>query len=130
MNIVRLQYTFLTGKMNVLIKKNHFSKTIQYDAILIFFFFGRFAQFFLCPLFTQSATERELNAVNSENDKNLKLDAWRIGMLKQSLGNPMHEYSNFGTGKYNQFSNMHHNKFNNTYLCKISYILCLFINRK
>lgn len=58
----------------------------------------RFAQFFLCPLFTQSATERELNAVNSENDKNLKLDAWRIGMLKQSLGNPMHEYSNFGTG--------------------------------
>lgn len=58
----------------------------------------RFAQFFLCPLFTQSATEREINAVNSENDKNLKLDAWRIQMLKQSLGNPMHEYSNFGTG--------------------------------
>lgn len=130
MNIVRLQYTFLTGKMNVLMKKKSFFENNSVRCNINIFFFGRFAQFFLCPLFTQSATERELNAVNSENDKNLKLDAWRIGMLKQSLGNPMHEYSNFGTGKYNQFSNMHHNKFNNTYLCKISYILCLFINRK
>ena len=37
----------------------------------------RFAQFFLSPLFTPSATEREVNAVNSENDKNIQNDAWR-----------------------------------------------------
>ncbi len=32
----------------------------------------RFAQFFVAPLFTESATQREMNAVNSENDKNLQ----------------------------------------------------------
>lgn len=41
----------------------------------------RFAQFFLCPLFTPSATDREVNAVNSENDKNLQQDPWRFNML-------------------------------------------------
>lgn len=31
----------------------------------------RFSQFFIAPLFTESATEREINAVNSEHEKNL-----------------------------------------------------------
>ena len=30
-----------------------------------------FSQFFIAPLFTESATEREINAVNSEHEKNL-----------------------------------------------------------
>jgi insulysin len=30
----------------------------------------RFAQFFITPLFTESATNREMNAVDSENAKN------------------------------------------------------------
>lgn len=30
----------------------------------------RFSQFFITPLFTQSATEREMNAVDAENSKN------------------------------------------------------------
>ena len=37
----------------------------------------RFAQFFLCPLFTEGATDREMKAVDSENSKNLQSDAWR-----------------------------------------------------
>ena len=32
----------------------------------------RFAQFFIAPLFTESATDREMNAVESENMKNLQ----------------------------------------------------------
>ena len=32
----------------------------------------RFAQFFIAPLFTASATDRELNAVDSENSNNLQ----------------------------------------------------------
>ena len=32
----------------------------------------RFAQFFLAPLFTESSTLREMNAVDSENQKNLQ----------------------------------------------------------
>lgn len=37
----------------------------------------RFAQFFIEPLFTESATERELKAVDSENSKNKQNDFWR-----------------------------------------------------
>lgn len=48
-------------------------------------------------------------------------------MLKQSLGNPMHEYSNFGTGKYNQFSNMHHNK-TIIHICVRYRIFCVYLS--
>ncbi|XP_013403642.1 insulin-degrading enzyme [Lingula anatina] len=58
----------------------------------------RFAQFFLCPLFTASATEREVNAVNSENDKNIPNDAWRFNQLEKATANPKHPFSKFGTG--------------------------------
>lgn len=58
----------------------------------------RFAQFFCCPLFTASATEREVLAVNSENDKNLQNDAWRLRQLDKATCNPNHPYSKFGTG--------------------------------
>mmetsp|Transcript_19855 Transcript_19855/g.14300 ORF Transcript_19855/g.14300 Transcript_19855/m.14300 type:complete len:91 (+) Transcript_19855:267-539(+) len=37
-----------------------------------------FAQFFKNPLFTESATEREMNAVDSEYRKNLSNEARRI----------------------------------------------------
>ncbi|XP_071090018.1 insulin-degrading enzyme-like [Haliotis cracherodii] len=58
----------------------------------------RFAQFFLCPLFTSSATDREVNAVNSENDKNLQSDQWRLMQLEKSLADPSHDFSKFGSG--------------------------------
>ena len=43
----------------------------------------RFSQFFLSPLFTESATEREVNAVNSEHEKNIPNDTWRINQVVQ-----------------------------------------------
>ncbi|XP_013792799.2 insulin-degrading enzyme-like, partial [Limulus polyphemus] len=58
----------------------------------------RFSQFFVGPLFTESATCREVNAVNSEHEKNLKVDIWRLNQLEKSLGNPKHDFSKFGTG--------------------------------
>lgn len=58
----------------------------------------RFAQFFLNPLFTESATDREVNAVDSEHVKNIPIDAWRISQLENSTSNPNHAYSKFGTG--------------------------------
>ncbi|KAL8568009.1 hypothetical protein ACOMHN_029184 [Nucella lapillus] len=58
----------------------------------------RFAQFFLCPLFTPSATEREVNAVNSENDKNLQSDPWRMFQLDKSQAIADHDYNKFATG--------------------------------
>ncbi|KAF4527050.1 hypothetical protein B566_EDAN001599 [Ephemera danica] len=58
----------------------------------------RFSQFFLTPLFTESATEREVCAVDSEHCKNIPNDAWRLHQLEQSTSKPDHPYSKFGTG--------------------------------
>jgi insulysin len=58
----------------------------------------RFAQFFVAPLFTESATEREVNAVHSENAKNLLVDSRRASQLLKSLADDAHPYSKFGTG--------------------------------
>lgn len=61
----------------------------------------RFAQFFIGPLFTESATEREINAVNSEHEKNIPVDNWRIRQVSKSLAKPNHPYSKFGSGNKN-----------------------------
>lgn len=58
----------------------------------------RFAQFFLCPLFTESATEREVNAVNSEHEKNIPSDSWRLDQLEKSTAKKDHAFNKFGTG--------------------------------
>ncbi|XP_033214183.1 insulin-degrading enzyme isoform X2 [Belonocnema kinseyi] len=58
----------------------------------------RFSQFFLHPLFTESATEREVKAVHFEHEKNLANDTWRLNQLDKSSADPKHPYSGFGTG--------------------------------
>lgn len=58
----------------------------------------RFSAFFICPLFTESAVDREMNAVDSENSKNLQQDEWRGMMLLSSLAKQDHPFSKFGTG--------------------------------
>ena len=58
----------------------------------------RFAQFFIKPLFLEDTLDRELNAVNSENKKNLQSDVWRLSQLVKSLSNPKHPYHHFSTG--------------------------------
>jgi len=58
----------------------------------------RFAQFFIEPLFLESTLDRELQAVDSENKKNLQSDQWRLHQLDKSLSNPKHPYCHFSTG--------------------------------
>ncbi|PFX29777.1 insulin-degrading enzyme-like [Stylophora pistillata] len=58
----------------------------------------RFAQFFLCPLFNSDATDREVNAVDSEHCKNVLSDSWRLNQLDKSSVSPSHPYSKFGSG--------------------------------
>ncbi|GAA5890262.1 hypothetical protein JCM6882_008774 [Rhodosporidiobolus microsporus] len=58
----------------------------------------RFAQFFISPLFDPSCTEREANAVHSENSKNLQSDMWRLFQLDKSLSSRKHVFWRFGTG--------------------------------
>lgn len=58
----------------------------------------RFAQFFIAPLFDPSSTDRELNAVHSEHDKNVYNDSWRAFDTARHVYNPDHPASRFHTG--------------------------------
>jgi len=49
-------------------------------------------------LFTASATEREIRAVNSEHEKNVADDLWRIAQLEKNAATPNHAFNQFGTG--------------------------------
>lgn len=69
---------------------------IAYDAI--WGALDRFSQFFISPLFSESCKDREIMAVDSENKKNLQMDAWRLNQLEKSLSNPEHPIHKFSTG--------------------------------
>ncbi|XP_017891518.1 insulin-degrading enzyme isoform X2 [Ceratina calcarata] len=58
----------------------------------------RFAHFFISPLFTEALTELELNAVNSEFEKNVANDTWRLDQIEKTSADPNHPYSKFGSG--------------------------------
>lgn len=58
----------------------------------------RFSGFFTGPLFNKNSTDKEINAVDSENKKNLQNDLWRLYQLDKSLTNIKHPYHKFSTG--------------------------------
>jgi insulysin len=58
----------------------------------------RFAQFFIAPKFTPEFNEREVNAVNSEFQKNLESDNWREFALRNSVYRAGHPARNFNIG--------------------------------
>eukprot|EP00934_Nitzschia_sp_Nitz4_P005395 Nitzschia sp. Nitz4//scaffold243_size29414//11200//15047//NITZ4_008058-RA/size29414-augustus-gene-0.12-mRNA-1//1//CDS//3329543837//5385//frame0 len=57
-----------------------------------------FSNFFIAPLFTASGTSREVQAVDSENSKNLTADARRRLQILKDMADPQHYYSKFSTG--------------------------------
>lgn len=58
----------------------------------------RFAQFFIAPLFTAEFTSREMNAVDSEFEKNKEDDDWRVQYLFATKVRPGHPQNQFSTG--------------------------------
>ena len=58
----------------------------------------RFAQFFIAPLFTENSTYAEMNAVNSEYDKDLNDPGWKMWQLLKNVSNPKHPFSRFSVG--------------------------------
>jgi len=58
----------------------------------------RLAAFFESPLFYLNVVAREINAVDSENKRNLQDDSRRILQLERSLSAPGHPWLAFGTG--------------------------------
>ena len=58
----------------------------------------RFAQFFLSPLFDQDSTDRELNAIDSEHQKNILSDSRRMYYINKTTAKSGHVFQKFGTG--------------------------------
>lgn len=58
----------------------------------------RLAAFFESPLFTPNVVAREINAVDSENKRNLQDDSRRILQVERGLSAPGHPWLAFGTG--------------------------------
>eukprot|EP01063_Lacrimia_lanifica_P019827 TRINITY_DN27242_c0_g1_i1.p1 TRINITY_DN27242_c0_g1~~TRINITY_DN27242_c0_g1_i1.p1 ORF type:complete len:1025 (+),score=370.48 TRINITY_DN27242_c0_g1_i1:33-3107(+) len=58
----------------------------------------RFLQFFLSPTFDESSTARELNAIESEFQKNVLSDPKRIYYLLKHMADPQHVFAKFGSG--------------------------------
>jgi insulysin len=58
----------------------------------------RFSQFFIAPLFTEEYTEREVNAVNSEHEKNIMNDMWRMFQVSSLFLKEGHPERKFSTG--------------------------------
>eukprot|EP01038_Epipyxis_sp_PR26KG_P014143 gene14143-18981_t len=69
-----------------------------------------FASFFTCPLFSETSINREMNAVDSENSKNLQSDPWRKFQLLKSLARSDHPISMFSTGSLNTLSKIPESK--------------------
>ena len=64
----------------------------------------RFAQFFISPLFDKNFVEREMNAVNSEHEKNLQDDFWRGRMVRRANHADGHPRQKFSTGDLSTLS--------------------------
>ncbi len=58
----------------------------------------RFSQFFIAPLFSESLTQREKNAVDAEYKAKIKTDSRRNNQALKTLINPKHPYSRFTVG--------------------------------
>jgi len=69
----------------------------------------RFSQFFISPLFSAQYTKREMNAVNSEYQKNLEQDYWRMRQVKRNLYNPDHPSNHFEIGTLETLSKVNRN---------------------
>ncbi len=65
----------------------------------------RFAQFFISPLLSYDYAKREVQAVNSEHQKNILDDGWRLMQLQRSLLKEEHPASCFHTGSIETLGN-------------------------
>jgi insulysin len=64
----------------------------------------RLAQFFICPSFSESASEREVNAVDSEFKMSLQHDGWHYFNLLQRISNKDSLLNRFNCGNLKSLS--------------------------
>jgi insulysin len=63
-----------------------------------------FGNFFIEPLLDEKYVNKEVNAVNSEHQKNLTNDFRKVWQLKKYLADPKSNYSLFPTGNLETLS--------------------------
>ncbi|XP_024981042.1 insulin-degrading enzyme-like 1, peroxisomal isoform X2 [Cynara cardunculus var. scolymus] len=88
------------GRTNAYTSSEHTNYYFDVNADCFEEALDRFAQFFIKPLMSSDATTREIKAVDSENQKNLLSDAWRINQLQKHLSAEGHPYHKFSTGNW------------------------------
>ncbi|KAD0702505.1 hypothetical protein E3N88_43836 [Mikania micrantha] len=88
------------GRTNAYTSSEHTNYYFDVNADCFEEALDRFAQFFIKPLMSADATTREIKAVDSENQKNLLADAWRINQLQKHLSAEGHPYHKFSTGNW------------------------------
>ncbi|NLD39445.1 MAG: hypothetical protein GX654_21535 [Desulfatiglans sp.] len=89
--------------------RSNYHFEIQHDA-----FDGaldRFSQFFISPLFSSEYTEREINAVHSEHQKNLEQDDWREHQLFKAFYRKEHPANHFATGNIDTLKGVKQDEF-------------------
>ena len=64
----------------------------------------RFAQFFICPNFSESGAAREVKAVDSEFNQSLQSDGWHFFNLCQRLSNKDSLLNRFNCGNMESLS--------------------------
>mmetsp|Transcript_30684 Transcript_30684/g.5537 ORF Transcript_30684/g.5537 Transcript_30684/m.5537 type:complete len:112 (-) Transcript_30684:2173-2508(-) len=57
-----------------------------------------FSRFFIDPIFSQDQVQREIFAVNSEHEKNMLADNWRLNRCIEIMANPEHPFHHFASG--------------------------------
>lgn len=94
--------------------------------------FKIFSGFFTNPLLKKDCVDREINAVNSEHEKNINDDMWRHMQISKKIINEKHPLSKFSTGslKTLKFDTVHDEvkKFYEMYYSSNIMNLVLFVN--
>ncbi|KAI5965382.1 STE23 [Candida pseudojiufengensis] len=89
-----------SGNSNAYTSSEHTNYYFQISSNYLEGALDRFSQFFISPLFSKTCENREINAVDSENKKNLQNDNWRLYQLDKLNSNLNHPYNGFSTGNY------------------------------
>ena len=93
-----------------------------------------FSRFFIDPLFNESSVLREVNAVNSEHEKNINDDGWRIRQIFLNVRDEDNSTNTFGTGSLETLNKPDIReqliKFYNTHYVSSNIALCIISSHK
>ena len=93
-----------------------------------------FSRFFIDPLFNENSVLREINAVNSEHEKNINDDGWRLRQVLLNVRDKNNSTNTFSTGSLETLSKPDIReqliKFYNTHYVSSNISLCIISSHK